>query len=84
MSANDFPEGNNLLRAMCPELLITNVRLPGGDGRELRKLAQAMTVPVLLISTHPQDIGAHGDVAFLQKPFRLRDLEREVKRLLAA
>jgi DNA-binding response OmpR family regulator len=44
VSASDFPEGNTLLRAMCPELLITNVRLPGGDGRELRKLAQAMHI----------------------------------------
>jgi hypothetical protein len=59
-------------------------RLPNGDDRDLEKRARAMDVPVLLISAHPQDIDARGDVAFLQKPFRLRDLEREVTRLLAA
>jgi two-component system OmpR family response regulator len=83
VSAVDFPEGNAILRAMCPELVITNVRLPGGDGRELQKQAQTMNIPVLLISAHPQDIATHGDVAFLPKPFRLRDLGREVERLLA-
>jgi FixJ family two-component response regulator len=72
-----------MLRASRPALLITNVRLPSGDGRDLEKLARVMGVPVLLISAHPQDIDECGDVAFLQKPFRLRDLEREVARLLA-
>lgn len=56
-SAVDFPEAAALLRASHPALLITNVRLPNGDGRDLEKLARAMDVPVLLISTHPQDIG---------------------------
>jgi two-component system, OmpR family, response regulator len=83
-SAVDFPEGAAMLRASRPALLVTNVRLPSGNGRDLEKLARAMDVPVLLISAHPQDIDVRGDVAFLQKPFRLRDLEREVKKLLAA
>jgi DNA-binding response OmpR family regulator len=83
-SAVDFPEGAAMLRASRPALLITNVRLPSGSGRDLEELARAMDVPVLLISAHPQDIDVHGDVAFLQKPFRLSDLEREVERHLAA
>ena len=80
-SAVDFPEGAALLRASRPTLLIADVRLPKGDGRDLGKLARAMDVPVLLVSAHPQDIDLGSDVAFLQKPFRLRDLEREVERL---
>jgi DNA-binding response OmpR family regulator len=83
-SAIDFPEGAALLRASRPALLITDVRLPNGDGRDLEKQARAKDVPVLLISAHPKDIDVRGDVAFLQKPFRLRDLGREVGRLLAA
>ncbi|HEV2550997.1 MAG TPA: response regulator [Stellaceae bacterium] len=83
-SAVDFPEAAAMLRASRPALLITNVRLPSGNSRDLEKLARAMDVPVLLISAHPQDIDVRGDVAFLQKPFRLRDLEREVEKLLAA
>jgi DNA-binding response OmpR family regulator len=79
-SAADFPEGAAILRASRPTLLITDVRLPNGDGMDLGKLARAMDVPVLLISAHPQDIDVGRDVAFLQKPFRLRDLEREVER----
>jgi DNA-binding response OmpR family regulator len=80
-SAADFPEGAAMLRASRPTLLITDVRLPKGDGRDLGKLARAMDVPVLFISAHPQDIDVGSDVAFLRKPFRLRDLEREVERL---
>jgi DNA-binding response OmpR family regulator len=80
-SAADFPEGAAMLRASRPTLLITDVRLPNGDGRNLGKLARAMDVPVLLVSAHPQDIDVGSGVAFLQKPFRLRDLEREVERL---
>jgi two-component system, OmpR family, response regulator len=82
-SAGDFPEGAALLRSAHPTLLMTDVRLPNGDGRDLEKLARAMDVPVLIISASPQDIDVGSDVAFLQKPFRLRDVEREIKRLLA-
>jgi DNA-binding response OmpR family regulator len=79
MSAADFPEGAAMLQASRPTLLITDVRLPKGDGRDLGKLARAMDVPVLFVSAHAQDIDVGSDVAFLQKPFRLRDLEREVR-----
>ena len=82
-SAVDFPEGAALLRSAHPTLLMTDVRLPNGDGRDLEKLARAMDVPVLVISAYPQDIDVGSDVAFLQKPFRLHDVEREIKRLLA-
>ena len=81
-SADDFPEGAALLRASRPMLLITDVRLPNGDGRDLEKLARAMDVPVLIISAYPQVIDVGSDVAFLQKPFQLSDLEREIERLL--
>jgi DNA-binding response OmpR family regulator len=80
VSAGDLPVGTAMLRAMCPDLLITE-RLPNGDGRELEKLARNMNIPVLLISTVPQFVQARG-VAFLQKPFGLRDLQREVEKLL--
>ena len=40
-SAGDFPVGTAMLRAMCPDLLITE-RLPNGDGRDLEKLARNM------------------------------------------
>lgn len=81
-SAVDWPQGPAMLRASPPALLITNVRLPGGSGRDLEKLARAMDVPVLLISAHPQDIELRRDVAFLKKPFRLSDLKRAVEKLL--
>jgi CheY-like chemotaxis protein len=68
-SADDFPEGAALLRSAHPTLLMTDVRLPNGDGRDLEKLARAMDVPVLIISASPQDIDVGSDIAFLQKPF---------------
>lgn len=83
-SATDFPEGNALLRSISPDLLITNVRLPNGDGRDLKTLANALSIPVLLISAHLHVPDESTGVAFLQKPFRLRELEQKVEALLKA
>jgi len=47
-SAADFPEGAIKLRAAAPALLIADVNLPNGDGRNLKNLARATDIPVLL------------------------------------
>jgi hypothetical protein len=72
-----------MLRAAAPAFLITNVNLPNGDGRNLKNLARVMDIPVLLISANPH-VDADPCVAFLQKPLRMGEMEREVERLLAA
>ncbi len=72
-----------------PDLLITDVMLPDGNGRELADaLAEAgARVPVLFISGYPDDVisefGIEGPTAvFLQKPFTPAQLRETVADLL--
>lgn len=83
-TANERSAGAEILRAAHPALLISSIRLRGGDGNDLAKLAHTLDIPVLLISGEPVAIETHrhGAVPFLRKPFRLIDLEREVEKLL--
>lgn len=82
-SAADFTEGADKLRAAAPALVVTNVNLPSGDGRNLKNLARAMDIPVLIISALPHTIDETVGVKFLQKPFLLGDLEHAVETLLS-
>jgi two-component system cell cycle sensor histidine kinase/response regulator CckA len=72
-----------------PDLLITDVVMPGGDGidlaRELRLVHPKL--PVLFISGYPQaaideGIGGSGAIAFLAKPFKTDALMHHVRELL--
>jgi DNA-binding NtrC family response regulator len=82
--ANERSVGAEILRATRPVLLIADVRLRGGNGDELAKLAQTLDVPVLLISGEPVAIKDHrgGTIPFLQKPFRLAELAQKVDALV--
>jgi DNA-binding response OmpR family regulator len=82
-TAADYSTGAVLLSASSPALLIANMLLPGGDGRQLAELASRSGIPTLLVSgdsavTVPKQKG----VAFLSKPFRAADLHRAVGKLL--
>jgi two-component system OmpR family response regulator len=82
--ANERSVGAEILEATRPVLLIADVRLRGGNGSDLAKLAHSMNVPVLLISGEPVAIRNHeaGNIPFLHKPFRLAELERHVEALI--
>jgi two-component system, OmpR family, response regulator len=82
--ANERSVGAEIMRATRPHLLITDVRLRGGNGDDLAKLARASDIPVLLISGEPVAIHYHqgGSIPFLHKPFRLAELQRTVEGLI--
>jgi DNA-binding response OmpR family regulator len=82
--ANEKSVGAEIMRATRPILLIADVRLRGGNGDDLAKLANTMNIPVLLISGEPVAIRDHEgrNVPFLHKPFRLAELERQVAALI--
>jgi DNA-binding response OmpR family regulator len=75
-------------RAVTPDLVVMDVRMPGGSGIELLgELRRAgWRAPVVLMtafgdaSVH-QDASAAGASAVLDKPFDLEELMREVHRL---
>ena len=76
--ANERATGAEIMRATRPALLIANVRLRGGNGDNLAN------IPVLLISGHPDSIREWegGTIAFLQKPFKLFELEHKIEELI--
>lgn len=64
-----------------PDLVVTDVKLPGIDGVELArriKSASDRDVPVLLISAYGEPPGHPGD-AFLSKPFDIDQLSQLVQ-----
>ncbi len=72
-----------------PDLLITDVMLPDGNGRELADTVaeRAPGAPVLFISGYPDDVvsefGLDGAaITFLQKPFTPAQLRETVADLL--
>ena len=82
--AHDPLTAEGILDHECPALVIADIALRGGSGFQSGELATARAVPTLFISGKPIHIEqmAGGPVPFLQKPFRLDDLKREVERLL--
>ncbi len=83
-AANERSVGEAILRNTTPALMIADVMVRGGDCFGLVRIAQSMNVPSLLISGEPLSMERleGGPIPFLYKPFRLADLQREVKRLL--
>src|SRR5215208_3158268 len=81
---NEYSTGAEILEKLNPALLISDVMLQGGNGNDLARLARAKNVPVLLMSGEPKSIERlqEENVPFLQKPFRLSELEQWVKNLL--
>jgi DNA-binding response OmpR family regulator len=83
-AANERSTGAEILRATRPNLLIANVKLRGGNGNDLGKLAHSMGVPVLLISGERTAIiqNENGPIPFLRKPFRLAELKAKLEELI--
>jgi len=66
-------------------LLITDVRLPDGSGRNLAHRAIAVGANVILLSGHPDEVRgmAPGRITGVTKPFRLDDLMQAIARHVA-
>jgi DNA-binding response OmpR family regulator len=82
--ANELSTGADILEKLNPDLLIVDIMLQGGNGNDLARLAHAKNIPVLLMSGEPQSIERlqEENAPFLQKPFRLSELEQWVKNLV--
>ena len=82
--ANELSTGAEILENLNPALLIVDIMLQGGNGNDLARLARVKNIPVLLMSGDLKSIERlqEKNTPFLQKPFRLSELEEWVKKLL--
>lgn len=73
-------------RAQAPDLLLTDLRMPGADGLTLLRSARARwpDLPVVLLTSAPEAVadGGHDFSAVLAKPISLAQLRRTLAELL--
>jgi CheY-like chemotaxis protein len=82
--ATDGESGLRLIRESMPDVVVSDIRMPGIDGHKLVSILRAdpatAMIPVLLMSGH-----GHADKnscdAFLAKPFPISELLAAVQQL---
>lgn len=89
VTANSCRSGQAALTESAPALLVSDLRLPDGDGLTLVRAAMALTPPVpsIVISGYTSEKSqtsalAAGAVAFLPKPFTTDMFSRMVEQAL--
>ena len=92
IGSGDGRRGIELIRALPPDLVLLDLRLPGLDGREVYSAMKAdsalKSVPVIVFSGQGPTFGDRDAsplpeaCAYLAKPFRLADLRSVVLSLL--
>jgi twitching motility two-component system response regulator PilG len=89
--AQDGLEGLQKARELRPDLIISDVRMPGMDGFELcaavRSDANLHGVPLILLTSLKDDVSRHkgrlvGASAFLSKPVSVDELRATVSKVL--
>lgn len=87
LAAPDAETALKILSADCPDIVITDVRLPGMDGVELadriKNSEELSATPVLLMSAFGEPPN-HSCEGFLPKPFDLEELTEFVQPYLGA
>src|SRR5262249_18408090 len=89
VSTASINEARDLVAKRRPALLLTDVMLPGGNGRELADAAlrKDPALKVLFMSGHADSVnlnlnGSDEPPNLLQKPFRQHDLALKVRAVL--
>lgn len=80
------------IKELHPDLIITDINMPGKDGitlvREVRQLTEFSTTPLLIMSTDSQkhlfdQARTAGATGWLMKPVKQEDLLATIKKLLS-
>lgn len=87
LTAPDAETASQLLKSSKPDLIVTDVRLPGISGIELAKQIKSSkrlsSIPVLLMSAFGEPPMHAGD-GFIAKPFDLYELEEVFNRYVGS
>jgi CheY-like chemotaxis protein len=86
LTATDAETATVILKSSKPDLIVSDVRLPGMSGVELAHYVKSRRrlrkTPVLLMSAYSEPKGHEGD-AFFPKPFDISELEELFSRYIA-
>ena len=87
-TASDGQQGLDIFRGTAPNLIITDLRMPGLDGVELcRRIRQSSTLPIVVLSvkgdeaTKVEALDAGAD-DYVTKPFGIDELLARIRALL--
>jgi CheY-like chemotaxis protein len=88
--ATDAVTAISVARRDCPDLILLDYRLPGGDGSvvidRLRTIGDLAYVPIVLMSGWESPWSWEQllelELAFVPKPFALDELRTEIERML--
>jgi len=89
VTADSYEQGRAALAGTPPELLVSDVRLPDGNGLDLVRAAGALDppVPAIVMSAYLSDASARaaraaGAVGVLSKPFATEVLAQTIHKAL--
>ena len=83
VSASNGQDAIAILRSLAVDLVITDIRMPGMDGRELGRLVSSMALPPPIIYASASDNPPAAGDCYLEKPFTGSDLSRMAAEILA-
>jgi CheY-like chemotaxis protein len=85
LTATDAETATQILKSSVPDLIVSDVRLPGMSGVEFAHQVKAdrrlRKTPVLLMSAYSEPKDHEGD-AFFPKPFDIAELEDIIARFI--
>jgi CheY-like chemotaxis protein len=89
-AAESGPELVSACRQSHPDLIITDLKMPGGDGlAAVEEIWRERQVPVIIVSAYPQDVSERWRqqpllTAVLMKPIKSVDLEPVIARVASS
>ena len=78
--ASSWADGWRILASKKHDLVVADVRLPDGSGRDLARRAISLGKKAVLITGHPNEVRrARPEIIYLRKPFLMRTLLRAIE-----
>jgi DNA-binding response OmpR family regulator len=78
--ASSWADGWRMLASKKHDLVVADVRLPDGSGRDLARRAISLGKRAVLITGHPNEVRrARPEIIYLRKPFLMRTLLRAIE-----
>lgn len=78
--ASSWADGWRMLASKKHDVVVADVRLPDGSGRDLARRAISLGKKAVLITGHPNEVRrARPELVYLRKPFLMRTLLKAIE-----